>query len=110
MTPPSPSTSKEKDAGKPVEISERQRSIMRHALGLPDKGPVKGGCYRNYYYLYEGSTWFEECQDLVAKGLMTVQEKRPARIPMKEMGTGRTLWYETNGYAFSVTDAGVNFL
>ena len=44
-------------------ISQRQRDILRHALGLPKN-------YRNYFCTGEGSNDFQSCEDLVAAGMM----------------------------------------
>lgn len=49
-------------------VSQRQRDILRHALGLPKN-------YRNYFCTGEGSDDFPDCEALVAAGMM-VRDKR----------------------------------
>lgn len=45
-------------------VSQRQREILRHALGWPKN-------YRNHFCTGEGSNDFADCEALVSAGMMT---------------------------------------
>lgn len=51
----------------PPHITAQQRHILRHALGLSQKGKE----YRNHFVADEGHDDFPDCERLVALGLMT---------------------------------------
>lgn len=68
-------------------MTEEQREIMRHALGL-NRGSRK---YRNHFVTGPGSTDYPHCEELVAAGLMT---KRAGNV----LSGGDDI--------YSVTDAG----
>ena len=51
-------------------MSERQREMARHALGLPNE---KHATYRNHFALHSYSDGYEEWTDLVTRGLATVR-------------------------------------
>ncbi len=53
-----------------IFTTKRERDIMRHALGMTNKG-ASG---RNYFSTGPGSDDFDICQGLVEKGLMTVRK------------------------------------
>ncbi len=48
------------------QISDSQREMARHALGLPNK---KRTSYRNHYCIGPGGDGYEDWDDLAAKGL-----------------------------------------
>lgn len=47
-------------------MTETQRKLMRHALGLPNKQKTT---YRNHFCIGVGSDGYEEWEELVSKGL-----------------------------------------
>ena len=49
-------------------VSQNQRHILRHALGLPVS-------YRNYFCTGKGSDDYTDCEALVAAGMMTLYER-----------------------------------
>ena len=49
-------------------VSQRQRDILRHALGWPKN-------YRNHFCTGEGSDDFADCEVLVAAGMMARHKK-----------------------------------
>ena len=49
-------------------VSQRQLEILRHAVGWPEN-------YRNHFCTGEGSDDFEDCEALVAAGIMTRHKK-----------------------------------
>ena len=53
-----------------VLTTKKERDIMRHALGITGGG----SSYRNYFCTGPGSSDYDACQELVAKGLMTVRK------------------------------------
>jgi len=55
-------------------VTEIQRELARHALGLPNK---KKESYRNHFCTGPGSTDFDDWEDLVAKGLATKRTNGP---------------------------------
>ena len=48
------------------DITPKQRDLMRHALGLPNK---KNETYRNHFCLAEGGDGYTDLEDLVTRGL-----------------------------------------
>jgi hypothetical protein len=53
-------------------LSDRQREIVNHALGIRDGKPG----YRNHFVTGEGSDDFDDCEGLVAMGIMERLHKR----------------------------------
>jgi hypothetical protein len=47
-------------------MTDRQRELARHALGLPNK---KNTTYRNHFCIGPGGDGYEDWEDLVSKGL-----------------------------------------
>ncbi len=72
-------------------MTKQQLHILRHSLGLDDKG--KGRRYRNHFVTGPGSTDWDDCNALVAEGLMRDHGQRP------EM-------YGLGAHCFTVTDKG----
>ncbi len=57
-------------------MSPAQLHILRHSLGLDDRG--HGRQYRNHYCAGPGHHGFDDCRKLVADGLMT--ERPPSQL------------------------------
>lgn len=58
-----------KGTGKAVSTPQRQIEILRHALGTGDKG--RGRSYRNHFVTGPGSDDYDDCEALVAAGMMS---------------------------------------
>lgn len=56
-----------KPAGEDEQMTNEQREVMRHALGL-NRGSRE---YRNHFVTGPGTTDYPHCEALVAAGLMT---------------------------------------
>lgn len=69
----------------PVVLTERERAILEHALGL-DRVRVS---YRNHYTAGCGSTDMQECLSLVAKGLMAEWSASEGLVTFYVTGAGR---------------------
>ena len=54
-------------------ITNEQRNILRHALGIEREGYV----YRNHFVTGPGTDDYEHCESLVAAGLMQRREGSP---------------------------------
>ena len=57
-----------------TSITDRQRDILRHALGV-GRGRTAG--WRNYFCTGPGSDDYDDCEALVAAGLMTKRSGGP---------------------------------
>ncbi len=57
-----------------TNITEAQRDILRHALGV-GRGRTAG--WRNYFCTGPGSDNYDDCEALVAAGLMTKRSGGP---------------------------------
>jgi hypothetical protein len=56
-------------------LTEAQRHILRHSLGLPEQGQTN--MYRNHFVTGEGSLDHPDCMALVEAGLMIRRSGNP---------------------------------
>lgn len=77
-------------------FSDKEISVMRHALGLPNK---MNQTYRNYFVTGEGSADYDTCEKLVSDGFMKVRKN------VKHFG-GDNIYYVTRKALWGVMEPG----